>query len=122
MRILAEQAPHAGDFLLAVPKSVLGTRLDHLALSSGVALRLAAPISTEHRCICGHARADQYGSHGLICRKTQGKIARHEAVNDIIKRSLATAGCPAQREPQLCRPDNIQKCPDGVTLSAMEGR
>ncbi|XP_069181539.1 uncharacterized protein [Procambarus clarkii] len=115
-RLIAVQAPHAGDFLLAVPNSALGTRLDHRTLSIGIALRLAAPISTEHRCICGHARADQYGSHGLICRKTQGKIARHEAVNDIIKRSLASAGCPAQREPQLCRPDNNQKRPDGVTL------
>lgn len=115
-RLLAVTAPHAGDFLFAVPNAALGTRLSHDALRIGVALRLAAPILTEHRCICGTAMADQYGRHGLVCRKSQGKIARHEEVNDIIKRSLATARCPAQREPHLSRPNDPQKRPDGVTL------
>ncbi|KAK8720595.1 hypothetical protein OTU49_013221 [Cherax quadricarinatus] len=118
-RLLAVRAPHAGDFLLAVPNSSLGTRIDPQTIRIGVALRLAAPILAEHRCICGSEAADRFGYHGLVCRKSEGKIARHEEVNNIIKRSLTTAGCPAVREPpQLCRSDGSQKRPDGITLQA----
>ncbi|XP_069194169.1 calcium-activated chloride channel regulator 1 [Procambarus clarkii] len=51
-----------------------------------------------------------------ILRLTLGKIARHEEVNDIIKKSLATARCPTQSDPHLFRPNDPQKRPDGVTL------
>ncbi|XP_069948689.1 uncharacterized protein [Cherax quadricarinatus] len=114
--LLAVKAPHSGDFLLAVPNSSLGTRLDPQAIRIGVTLRLAAPILTEHRCICGRGTADQFGLHGLVCHTAEGKYARHEEVNDIITRSLATARCPAQREPQVQRSDRSQKRPDGATM------
>ncbi|XP_069939516.1 uncharacterized protein [Cherax quadricarinatus] len=118
-RLLALRAPHAGDFLLTVPNSSLGTRLDPQTIRIGVTLRLAATILAEHKCICGSEAVNRFGYHGLVCRKSDGKIARHEEVNNIIKRSLTTAGCPAVREPpQLCRSDGSQKRPDGITLQA----
>lgn len=118
-RLQAVSAPHSGDFLQTVPISAMGTRLDPKTLRIAVALRLAAPIHTEYMCICGEVQADQYGLHGLNCSKTKGWHARHNEVNDIIKRTLATAGCPAEREPRSLAANNTHNPanrPDGITI------
>ncbi|XP_069179471.1 uncharacterized protein [Procambarus clarkii] len=82
-------------------------------------------LNTRHNTECGMNCTPMYiAAHSgydncisaLLTSKLKGKIARHEEVNDIIKRSLATARCPAQREPHLSRPNDPQKRPDGVTL------
>ena len=58
---------------------------------------------------------DQFGTHGLSCRKSAGRHSRHNALNDIIKRSLATAEIPSRLEPtSLSRSDG--KRPDGMTM------
>ncbi|XP_069192758.1 uncharacterized protein [Procambarus clarkii] len=79
--------------------SATGTRLDPQELCIAVTLRLAAPIHTVHRCICGETDADEYELHGLYCGKSGGWHTRHDEVNDIIKRSLASAQCPVERDP-----------------------
>ena len=67
----------------------------------------------EHRCVCVSV-ADTDGLHGLSCRKSAGRLARHSAVNELIKRALLTANIPARLEPtNLSHNDN--KIPDGVT-------
>ena len=43
-RLIAVAAPHAGDFLQAVPMTATGTRLDRTSLRIAIALRLGAPV------------------------------------------------------------------------------
>ena len=56
------------------------------------------------------------GSHGLSCRKSAGRHFRHNAVNDLIKRALASAETPAILEPASLsrsdgkRPDAFRSC------------
>ena len=79
----------------------------------GVSLRLGAPLCTPHVCICG-AAVDSSGVHGLSCRKSAGRGARHSTINSIVKTALNSAEIPSRLEPQgLARDDG--KRPDGVT-------
>ena len=67
-----------------------------------------------HTCICG-ATVDSSDVHELSCRKSAGRHLRHNALNDLIQRSLATAEVPARLEPSsLSRSDG--KRPDGKTM------
>ena len=84
----------------------------HQSLRIAIASCLEAPVCTKHRCICG-AVVDASGTHGLSCRKSAGRLARHNAVNQLIHRALLTAQIPSRLEPvQLCHGDD--KRPDGV--------
>ena len=113
-RLIAAAAPHSGDFLHALPCSAVGTRLDDTSLRIAVALRLGAPVCAPHTCVCGEP-VDSSGLHGLACRKSAGRHIRHNAVNDLIKRALASADVPAMLEPSsLSRDDG--KRPDGLTI------
>ena len=112
-RLTAVSAPYAGAFLHAVPITACGTRLDDRSLRIAIALRLGAPVCAEHRCICG-TMVDASGIHGLSCRKSAGRLARHNAVNELIRRALLTAEIPSRLEPAKlsCTDD---KRPDGVS-------
>ncbi|CAH2240652.1 jg22748 [Pararge aegeria aegeria] len=72
--------------------------LDHTTLSVVIGLRLGASIIQPHRCHCGDS-VDTYGHHGLSCSRSAGRFSRHSTINDIIRRSLATAHVPAVLEP-----------------------
>jgi len=113
-RLIAAAAPHSGAFLNVRPCGSLGTRLDNSSLRIAVALRLGAPVCLPHICVCG-AAVDNTGTHGLSCRKSSGRMSRHSAVNDLIKRALQSAEIPSRLEPRsLMRQDD--KRPDGMTL------
>ena len=113
-RLIAAAAPHSGDFLHAIPCSAVGTRLDDTSLRIAVSLRLGATMCAPHTCVCG-VEVDCFGIHGLACRKSAGRHMRHNAVNDLIKRALASADIPALLEPKsLSRDDG--KRPDGLTV------
>jgi len=63
---------------------------------------------------------DVQGQHGLICKQALSRIVRHNVMNDIIFRSLSSAGIPASKEPTgLTRLDG--KCPDSLTLVPWQG-
>ena len=58
---------------------------------------------------------DTHGLLGLVCKKAPSKTTRHHAINDVIARSLITAGVPVTKELcDLTRTDG--KRPDGLTL------
>ena len=62
-----------------------------------------------------HNQVDHQGLHGLSCRKSQGRHPRHAAINDIIRRSLTSAGVPSHLKPTgICLSDG--KRPDGATV------
>ena len=113
-RLIAAAAPHSGAFLHARPCAALGTRLEPSSLRIVVALRLGAPVCLPHVCVCG-APVDSTGRHGLSCSKSAGRLSRHSAVNDLIKRALMSAEVPSRLEPRsLGQHDN--KRPDGLSL------
>jgi len=67
-------------------------------LRIAVSLRQGAPMCAPHTCICG-VQVDSPGVHGLACRKSAGCHMRHNAVNDFIKRALASANVQSVLEP-----------------------
>ena len=113
-RLLAASAPHSGDWLHALPVSNCGLRLDDETIRVAVGLRLGVNLCQPHECPCG-AQVDARGTHGLSCKQSSGRIARHHHINDLIWRGLSRAGVPSTKEPSgLSRTDG--KRPDGITL------
>jgi len=113
-RLKAVSAPHAGDWLYALPITSCGLRLDDEATRVAVGLRLGMALCEPHTCACGTLVTTR-GSHGLSCTLGFGRIARHSVLNDLICRSLSKAGFPSIKEPPgLLRSDG--KRPDGLTL------
>jgi len=118
-RLKAVTSPHSGDWLLALPISASGLRLDDEAVRIATGLRLGVDLCAQHECPCG-ALVTADGSHGLSCRLGHGRTARHALINDITWRGLIKAGFPATKEPVgLVRSDG--KRPDGITLIPWEG-
>jgi len=111
---LASLSPHSGGWLSALPIASCGLHLDNEAMRVAVALRLGINVCVPHSCHCG-AEVDAWGYHAFICKKAQGRIARHQAVNDIIARSFSSAGVPVMKEP-LGLAIGDSKRPDGLTL------
>ena len=106
--------PHSGDWLKAIPVASLGTALDGESVRVGIAVRLGLRICERHTCRCG-VLIDEFGLHPLSCRLSAGRIPRHSALNDVIKRTLDSAGLHSILEPiGLDRGDG--KRPDGVTV------
>jgi len=119
-RFLASLAPHSGDWLLALPITNCGLRLDDEAVRVAVGMRLGLGLCVPHSCPCGE-QVDAQGLHATVCKKAPGRIARHQVLNDIIWRSMGSAGIPATKEPSgLVRQDGKQ--PDGLTLMPWQGR
>ena len=78
-------------------------------------LCLGVPLCRPHVCQQCGMDVDSLGTHGLHCIKSLGRHPRHSAVNDIIKRSLASAKIAAHLGPvEICRADG--KRPDGATV------
>ena len=59
---------------------------------------------------------DHLATHGLSCRHSQGRIPRHNAINDIIHQSLSASKIPSRLEP-LCLHRSDGKRPDGMTMT-----
>ena len=58
---------------------------------------------------------DQWGHHGLSCKKSRGRQGRHSALNESIQRALGSAKVTSILEPPgLDRGDN--KRPYGLTI------
>ena len=124
-RLIAAAAPHFGDIMHAIPCSAVGTRLYNTSLRIAVSMRLRATMCAPHTCVCG-AEVDCSGIHGLACRKSAGRHMRHNAVNDLIKRALASADIPALLEPKSDGRDDGKRpdgplCCHGQTVVAQSG-
>ena len=114
-RLLAVSAKESGAWLKALPVSSLGLRMDDSTIRVAVGLRLGSVLCRPHTCQHCEVEVDQLGTHGLSCKRSEGRHHRHSAVNDILHRALRSAKVPARLEPSgLTRSDG--KRPDGVTL------
>ena len=76
----AVTAPHAGDWLLAMPIASCGLKLDDEAVKVAVGLRLGTNLCEPHTCVCGQ-RVTAQGHHGLSCIRSFGRQARHGVIN-----------------------------------------
>ena len=113
-RLLAASSTESAAWLVALPVSTFGNLLDDASLRISVGLRLGASICSEHKCVCG-GMVDQWGHHGLACKKSRGRQGRHSALNESIQRALGSAKVTSVLEPPgLDRGDN--KRPDGLTV------
>lgn len=117
-RLLAVSEPESGHWLHALhalPSRNIGSVLDPSAMRIAVCLRLGLKICECHACSrCGEP-VDSLGHHGLHCLRSAGRLYRHAAINDLIRRALSTASLPATLEPSgLSACDG--KRPDGCTL------
>lgn len=113
-RFLAIQRTESGAWLHALPSALIGTLLDNNVFRIIMGLRLGLDICSPHVCKCG-SQVDKKGPHGLKCKKSAGRHARHAELNAIIKRALLSAEIPSQLEPTgLVRSDS--KRVDGMTL------
>jgi hypothetical protein len=110
---LAASAPHSGDWLLALPITACGLRLDDEAVRTAVALRLGTTLCVPHTCPCG-TQVDAYGVHSLVCNRASRKITRHQALNDVIARAFVDADMSVTKEPNGLSIYN--KRPDDLTL------
>ena len=113
-RLNAVSSVNSGDWLNALPVASLGTLLDDFSFKIAVGLRLGCPICVPHLCVCGN-QVDELGTHGLSCKFSAGRISRHHAVNDLIKRALISAEIPTVLEPLGTSRDDGKR-PDGMTL------
>ena len=114
-RLLAAREKESGSWLTAPPISSVGLRLDDEVVRVAVGLRLGSPLCIEHHCLhCGQL-VDTSGTHGLSCRRSKGRIPRHSALNELVKRSLTSIRVPSMLEPMgLFRSDGRR--PDGITV------
>ncbi|XP_061713148.1 uncharacterized protein LOC133521996 [Cydia pomonella] len=113
-RLLAAGSRESGAWLHAFPSVHTGTFLEPHTLRVAACLRLGVRVCAPHRCPCG-TDVDVLGHHGLSCQRSAGRFSRHAALNDILRRSLASVNVPALLEPPgIIRDDG--KRPDGMTL------
>ena len=114
--LLPVQQKEACAWVTAPPMSSLGLRMANETICIAVGLRLGISLCSPHTChLCGES-IDSSGLHGLSCRRSQGRLPRHNHLNMLVKHSLASANIPSVLEPQgLCRADNRR--PDGLTIS-----
>ena len=82
-RLLTSSSAESAPWLAALPVSTFGNLLDDASLRIMVGLRLGARIRTERQCVCG-GMVDQWGHHGLSCKKSRKIQSRHSALNESI--------------------------------------
>ena len=111
-RLLASFCKESGYWLEAPPISSLGLRLDDTVIRIAVGLRLGAPLCRPYSCEQCGMTVDEPATHGLHCKRSQGRHSRHSAVNDIIHRALLSAGVPSRLEPKGTNPSDGSR-PDG---------
>ena len=106
----------SGACLTAPPISSLKLLMCNATIRIATSLRFGAHLCAPHDCTHCGKRIDKTGLHGLSCRRSTGRLPRHNQLNIIIKQSLASASIPSVLEPQgLSCTDG--KCPDGMTIT-----
>ena len=101
--LIATSASESGAWLMPC----LSLLWDCIRIAIG--LRLGALLYQPHHCeYCGEA-VDLLATHGVSCKRSQGRHYRHAATNDIIHQSLVSIKVPSHH-----KPSGLMRC-DGKT-------
>ena len=114
-RLLAVNQKESGAWLTAPPLSAVGLRMDNEAIRVAIGLHLGAALCVPHKCQhCGEP-VDTFGTHGLSCVRSQGRIPRHADLNQLIHRALSSIKVPCTLEPRGLSCSDGHR-PDGMSL------
>ena len=92
---------------------------DTMRVATG--LQLGTPLCRPHSCIHRGEEVDNFATHGLSCRWSEGRQHRHAEMNDIMERALTSAKVLSHLEPSgLHRADG--KHPHGITVVPWNGK
>ncbi|XP_055328073.1 uncharacterized protein LOC129581172 isoform X2 [Paramacrobiotus metropolitanus] len=113
----AVSVPESGVWIHALLAVCLGNLLEDNAIRISVALRLGAPIVTPHVCVC-RGLVDELGRHGLRCKRSAGRLPRHDGISAEFARGLKSAGFPSRMEGLSVKDLSVKdkKRPDVITL------
>ncbi|GKE14526.1 putative reverse transcriptase domain-containing protein [Tanacetum coccineum] len=94
------RAPHAQDFLLAVPIDGLGQHMSLVKYLAILKYRLMIPLfSVDAIClVCRKACLDSFGEHAIHCKELLGFKYRHDLVRDVLFDICKRAGISAMKE------------------------
>ena len=105
----AARLRHSGDWLLALPITSCGLKLDDEAIRVAVGTRLALKLCIPHQCRCG-SEVDQFGRHSLVCKRAPGRTVRHHYLNDALQDPLPqpASRCPRNHLVLIVQTENAQ--------------
>lgn len=112
--MLSAQTILACKWLETLPIPQMGTLVNDTTFKTSICLRLSIPPCREHMCTRCKAMVAASGTHGLRCQRCVGRVPRHSALNEEVRRALCSAHTPARREPIGLFNNQLQ--PDGITL------
>ena len=115
-RLLASSTKESGAWLNAIPVTSLGLRMSDETIRIAVGLRLGNPLCQPHQCLHCGSEVTELGTHGLSCRKSQGRHPRHNELNQVIHRSLSSAKIPSRLEPYGLSSSDRSR-PDGLSMT-----
>ncbi|KAL7606538.1 hypothetical protein Lser_V15G14664 [Lactuca serriola] len=94
------RAPHAQDFLLAIPIHGLGQHMSLVEYRTILKYRLMIPIfPADEICpVCRKACLDSFGEHAVHCKELSGFKYRHDMVRDVLFDIFKRAGVSAKKE------------------------
>ncbi|GKD86731.1 hypothetical protein Tco_1357885 [Tanacetum coccineum] len=94
------RAPHAQDFLLAIPIDGLGQHMSPVEYRTILKYRLMIPLfPVDAICpVCRKACLDSFGEHAVHCKELSGFKYRHDMVRDVLFDICRRAGISAKKE------------------------
>ena len=97
--VLATSAPHACDWLRAIPSPTLGLHFHDVEFRFGSLYWLGIPM-TDSSLVCSvcDKESDSMGDHAMGCGGNGDRISRHDAIREILFSSTQPAGLAPHRE------------------------
>ncbi|GKB26590.1 hypothetical protein Tco_0865991 [Tanacetum coccineum] len=94
------RAPHAQDFLLAIPIDGLGQHMSPVEYRTILKYRLMIPLfPVDEICpVCRKACLDSFGEHAVHCKELSGFKYRHDMVRDVLFDVCRRVGISAKKE------------------------
>ena len=115
--------PHAGDWLNGVPSAALGLHLQDKEFRPCLRYWLGIPLhSAPYSCLECHSTADEFGDHQVGCGGNGDRIARHNAIRDVLFVAAQSAALAPSREASGVVPDSLSHPADILLPTWRHGR